>query len=91
MLPISYKVRVFLSICFFKFNSICFYLFQNSLERLEEITKDLRGPPGLPGIGNPGKQGLQGVQGIPGTNILKENVIKSFSVLMISLYLNVND
>jgi len=35
-------------------------------ERLEEITRDLHGPPGLPGTGVPGKPGPQGIQGIPG-------------------------
>lgn len=33
---------------------------------MEEIARDLQGPPGSPGVGLPGKQGPQGVQGIPG-------------------------
>ena len=42
----------------------------NHTERLEEITKDLHGPPGIPGIGLPGKPGLPGAQGIPGNYLL---------------------
>ena len=36
------------------------------LERIEEITQGLYGPPGSPGVGRPGKPGLPGPQGIPG-------------------------
>ena len=43
-----------------------YFYFVLIVERLEELTLDLRGPPGPPGFGKPGRQGPPGELGNPG-------------------------
>lgn len=39
-------------------------------ERMEELAKDMQGPPGTPGVGMTGKTGAQGPPGYPGKPLI---------------------